>query len=738
MTSWRDIWPLSRPRDQRQDGAIPTAQSATVAQSLGARTAPPPRLPAGLRPWASDEQLCNGEFRVERLLGVGGFGAVYLVRNRIALAGLPGFFMEGAFAVKRIAVRTESEREALLLEVQTWTDLPDHPHVLPCRFVRTEPREVLIFTTYMAGGSLRDLVTAPQRPDADRVLVLAQQSISGLIAVHNAGLLHLDLKPGNMLLDDKQTLRIADFGLAAERSEPRRGVSNGRVVVRGLSPRYAPPEQRHGGNVSVTTDIYSWAASMLELLAGPTVPLTRAIVDRGERAGAIPVALGTLLRDCLDPDPRRRPSVAQEVARRLAPLAANTGGVPADTAPSDSRARHVAPGFAQRTALWQEARRRLLHVRVLVDDLRFEALRSEHGASPQRAPLDALLRRLTHVELSEDAAGQGLTPRGQQVRALRMLEAARTAVRDLVGLGYAVARTSLAEICIDLHAVYAELGDWNVALGVLAEAEAVLSDAAAQAPDPAHEALLWQVRRRRCVALSTAGMQRQALEYLLALPLPSLESQRAAPPALASAWILIESDRAVILLSCGRAADALAAIESALARASVTPSLDALRRAPLLLQRGRTRDTLGDPNGALEDFADAAAVYETHTPENADPEFLVDASGALLAQAVTLSGLKRAAEAIPLAERCVAIRTQARSSSSAVHVHHGYAFACMTAGDIYRQLGLADLAERAYREAVDVWSDLVLGRGRVELKPYLSRAHAATLGDYLAAFRQPP
>ena len=309
------------------------------------------------------------EFRVERHLGAGSFGQVSLVENRRS---------GERYAVKRLVIRDPVAQNRFLLEAQRWINLPRHPNIVTCYFVRTVGEEIAIFSEYVSGGSLADWI-ADRRMYADaaldRALRIAIQTAWGLDAAHRLGLLHLDVKPGNVLLTADGAAQVADFGLAAGEEIPAEvrvqleavvdyitdvpGVDEAqREVMReimrkqllerkddeainvaggeGLSPAYSSPEQAYGRDLTQATDVYSWAVSMLEMFAGartwpagPDAGIALAELLRGDDARGgipIPVPVGEVLRACLQTDASARPPSLGEVADRLVALYADYSG----------------------------------------------------------------------------------------------------------------------------------------------------------------------------------------------------------------------------------------------------------------------------------------------------------------------------------------------------------------------------------------------------------------------------
>jgi len=182
----------------------------------------------------------------------------------------------------------------------------DHPHIVPLYGAWQDQTGVYLVLRWMAGGSLeRALATGPLPLPA--VAHLFAQLADGLVYAHRQGVIHCDLKPGNMLLDGSGNVALADFGIAQQW---------GHGPATGYSARYAPPEQRLGAPATPQTDIYSLAAVLLELLSG----------KRFVAGSPLPSALSTPFADAiaraLDHDAARRhldvASFAAEIAAAFA------------------------------------------------------------------------------------------------------------------------------------------------------------------------------------------------------------------------------------------------------------------------------------------------------------------------------------------------------------------------------------------------------------------------------------
>jgi beta-lactam-binding protein with PASTA domain/tRNA A-37 threonylcarbamoyl transferase component Bud32 len=173
---------------------------------------------------------------------------------------------------RRVAVKvlhpSLSRDEAFLRRFRTEARLAaslDHPHVMRV-FDRGEERTgPYLVLELLTGGSLRGLLDAGARLSHAQVARFGAEAASGLAYAHRRGIIHRDIKPGNLLFDDDGHVRIADFGVAraiaqASQTEPL-GIMFG-------TARYASPEQARGTVLDDRTDVYSLALVLYEALTG--------------------------------------------------------------------------------------------------------------------------------------------------------------------------------------------------------------------------------------------------------------------------------------------------------------------------------------------------------------------------------------------------------------------------------------------------------------------------------------
>jgi serine/threonine protein kinase len=218
--------------------------------------------------WESG-RLLLGDFEVQRVLGQGGMGKVYLVRSRTT-------GME--FAVKRALIKDDKNRHNFLSELKTWIDLPAHPNIAVCRFFRTIGDEIVIFSEYVGGGTLADWIRDRRLLTLEQILDVAIQFAWGLQALHEQGLIHQDIKPGNVLMTPEGTPKVTDFGLARVRlhgndeqfDSPSPAPDGQSVLVSfgGMTQAYCSPEQAAKKPISRKSDIWSWGISVMDMFYG--------------------------------------------------------------------------------------------------------------------------------------------------------------------------------------------------------------------------------------------------------------------------------------------------------------------------------------------------------------------------------------------------------------------------------------------------------------------------------------
>jgi len=222
--------------------------------------------------WKTGDTILD-TYEVIGSLGKGGFGKVYRVHHKSWNIDL---------AVKRALILKEDNKQSFIDEAQHWIDLGLHPHIISCYYVRNIDGFPHTFAELAEGGSLHDWIQRKLPYDLyeggkehalQRLLDIAIQFAWGLAYAHQQGLVHQDVKPQNALMTPEGILKVTDFGLAKARGSAqvgRKQALSGDLLVSGgaYSPYHCSPEQASSKKLSLKTDIWSWAVSVLEMFNG--------------------------------------------------------------------------------------------------------------------------------------------------------------------------------------------------------------------------------------------------------------------------------------------------------------------------------------------------------------------------------------------------------------------------------------------------------------------------------------
>ena len=262
----------------------------------------------------------------------GGMGSVWRVHHK-------GWNVD--LAMKRPQPKCFADENAKLRfvhECEAWINLGLHPNIVSCYYVREISGTPTIFSEWMDGGSLEDAINkgtlyeGSAAEQQERILDIAIQFARGLHYAHDAGLIHQDVKPDNLLLTKEGDAKVADFGLAQARAaltvlegaptmndsnaEQGLAMDSGKTMLArsgGYTPAYCSMEQMDGKALTRRTDIYSWAVSVMEMYVGSRPWANGVVAGLGcqsyfENARVpMPEALKALLAQCLAPEPDDRP-----------------------------------------------------------------------------------------------------------------------------------------------------------------------------------------------------------------------------------------------------------------------------------------------------------------------------------------------------------------------------------------------------------------------------------------------
>lgn len=269
------------------------------------------RTPAPLAP---EDPTHAGSFRLLGRLAQGGMGVVYLGRRDDS--------PESLVAVKMIRPELADQdllRDRFAQEIAAAHRLATSPdtatHVARTVAADADTEQPWLATEFVPGPSLaEDVASQPQSPA--RVLETAQDLATAIAAMHDAGLLHGDLKPTNVVLGP-DGLRLVDLGLAREHLDPD---AEDDVALFG-SPGWSPPERAGHGPIGPAVDVHGWGMTVAFAATGrPAFGTGRPheVIERMRSAApdlaGVPDVLLPLVVAALDPDPTRRPSADQLVS----------------------------------------------------------------------------------------------------------------------------------------------------------------------------------------------------------------------------------------------------------------------------------------------------------------------------------------------------------------------------------------------------------------------------------------
>ena len=241
----------------------------------------------------NNSTLQNGKYRIDELLGQGGFGITYLgvqtgLNRKVAIKE---FFMKEYCnrdsSTSRVSVGSAGSRELVdrfrrkfLKEAQTIAELDD-PQIIRIYDVFEENNTAYYVMEYLSGGNLLGRIPAGGMTEAD-ALCYIRQLCRGLSYIHSRNTLHLDIKPSNVCFRKNGDLVIIDFGVSKHYDEKTGSQTSSTPV--GRSTGYAPLEQyvRSGiSSFSASTDIYSLGATLYHLLSGVCPPDASLVQNEG-------------------------------------------------------------------------------------------------------------------------------------------------------------------------------------------------------------------------------------------------------------------------------------------------------------------------------------------------------------------------------------------------------------------------------------------------------------------------
>ena len=286
--------------------------------------------------------LQNGKYRIEGVLGQGGFGITYLA-TQVALnrkVTIKEFFMKELCnrdeQTSQVSVPSMGSvdtvarfRAKFVKEAQTIAAL-NNPHIIHIHDIFEENGTAYYVMDYLSGGSLSDLVQRNGVLAEATALGYIRQVADALSYIHARNINHLDIKPSNVLIDGNGNVVVIDFGLSKRYDETGSQTSTTPV---GISHGFAPLEQYQPGGVSTfspATDIYSLGATLYKLLSGQTPPNATALLDADldlSRLSASPTTKAAIIA-AMQPKRKGRPQTIEAFIAMLDEKVAPSVAVP--------------------------------------------------------------------------------------------------------------------------------------------------------------------------------------------------------------------------------------------------------------------------------------------------------------------------------------------------------------------------------------------------------------------------
>jgi serine/threonine protein kinase len=347
-----------------------------------------------------------GIYEVIECLGVGGMGEVYKALDTKLGRPVAVKLISGGFTDP--GLRRRFEREA-----RTASSL-NHPHIVTVHDAGEIHGRKYLVTEFVDGGTLRDWMRSGARTRSEIVELMAGAA-DGLAAAHEAGILHRDIKPDNILITRSGYAKLTDFGLAKVIGDGAAGSSSDTITVGATLPgavigtiAYMSPEQAAGRPLDARSDVFSFGVVLYELAAGrrpfggaTDLDTLHAIVHDPvpKLAGDVPPNLQRVIEKALEKEPDRRYQAMRDLVGDLRRLSRH-----GDEAVVSAHARAFP---------WQRVLAAAVAIVLLLLGARYLPRHSESATLPPRAEYTQL------TNFTDSAVSPALSPDGHLLTFIR-------------------------------------------------------------------------------------------------------------------------------------------------------------------------------------------------------------------------------------------------------------------------------------------------------------------------------
>lgn len=295
------------------------------------------------QPTLTSQRLISGRYRLRRVIGRGSMGVVWLAYDEVLhrpVAVKEVQLPDGMPEAEASDVRERTLREARAIAALT------HPNVVSVYDVARQGIEPFVVMELLKGRSLAQVINKAGTLNTEQTAVVAEAIAAGLDAAHRRGVIHRDVKPGNVLVGEDGQVKLTDFGIS-------RNVSEVTMTSRGLilgTPAFMAPEVAAGDPVTTASDLWSLGATLFAAVegrppydAGEPLATVNEVVHGEVPRPSEPGPLADVITGLMVKDPDRRMSL-MEVRRRIRPLLPEVGTTvfppdesEADAGPADNK-----------------------------------------------------------------------------------------------------------------------------------------------------------------------------------------------------------------------------------------------------------------------------------------------------------------------------------------------------------------------------------------------------------------